>query len=107
AGSVEEFFEKLEASDDYFRQKAGEAAGAGKRLRYIASLENGKAKVELQAVGPDHPFYDLSGSDNIISFTTSRYRERPLVIKGPGAGAEVTAAGVFADILRIANYSLE
>lgn len=106
AASVEAFFGELEKSDDYFRQKAADAAGAGKRLRYIATLEDGRASVELRAVGADHPFYNLSGSDNIISYTTNRYRERPLVIKGPGAGAEVTAAGVFADILRIANYSL-
>ena len=60
----------------------------------------------LQEVGADHPFFSLSGSDNIISFTTLRYRDRPLVVKGPGAGAEVTAAGVFADIIRLGNYYL-
>jgi aspartokinase/homoserine dehydrogenase 1 len=57
----------------------------------------------LQAVGADHPFYSLSGSDNIIAFTTERYKERQLVVKGPGAGAEVTAAGVFADIINISH----
>jgi aspartokinase/homoserine dehydrogenase 1 len=72
-------------------------------LRYIATLENGNAQVSLQAVDSNHPFYNLSGSDNIISFTTDRYQNRPLVIKGPGAGAEVTAAGMFADIIRILN----
>ncbi|MFS8616464.1 MAG: bifunctional aspartate kinase/homoserine dehydrogenase I [Solitalea sp.] len=107
AASVDAFFSELEKSDGYFLQKAERATKEGKRLRYIATLEGGRASVRLRAVGSDHPFYDLSGSDNIISYTTSRYRERPLVIKGPGAGAEVTAAGVFADILRIANYSLE
>jgi aspartokinase/homoserine dehydrogenase 1 len=60
--------------------------------------------VSLAEVDSDNPFYHLSGSDNMIVFTTDRYRERPLVVKGPGAGAEVTAAGVFADILRIANF---
>ena len=73
-------------------------------LRYIASLENGKATVSLKSVDNRHPFYSLSGSDNMVVFTTERYKELPLVIKGPGAGAEVTAAGVFADIIRIANY---
>jgi aspartokinase/homoserine dehydrogenase 1 len=58
----------------------------------------------LQEIGEDNPLYHMSGSDNMLSFTTTRYRERPLVIKGPGAGAEVTAAGVFADIINIANY---
>ena len=80
-----------------------DAEKEGKVLRYIAVLENGNAKVTLQAVGHEHPFYNLSGSDNIISFTTDRYNDRPLVIKGPGAGAEVTAAGMFADIIRILN----
>ena len=76
----------------------------GKVLRFIAQMEGGKATVSLQAVGQDHPFYSLSGSDNIIAFTSERYKERPLVIKGPGAGAEVTAAGVFAEIITIGNY---
>jgi aspartokinase/homoserine dehydrogenase 1 len=72
-----------------------------KVLRYIGKLENGKVKISLQMVDDIHPFYALSGSDNIISFTTERYRERPMVVKGPGAGAEVTAAGVFADIVNV------
>ena len=75
-----------------------------KVLRFIASLENRKATIGLQEVDNNHPFYNLSGSDNIISFTTERYNERPLVVKGPGAGAEVTAAGVFAEIISIAKY---
>ena len=70
-------------------------------LRYIGKLEDGKASITLQMVDENHPFYMLSGSDNIISFTTDRYKERPLVVKGPGAGAEVTAAGVFADIINV------
>jgi bifunctional aspartokinase / homoserine dehydrogenase 1 len=71
-------------------------------LRYIASLENGKAKAGLQRIGAEHPFYSISGNDNVIAFTTSRYEKNPLVIRGPGAGPDVTAAGVFADILRLA-----
>ena len=101
--SVETFFEKLKQHDDVFAKRCQDAATAGEVLRYIAVLENGKAEVALKSVGPEHPFYHLSGSDNMISFTSDRYNDRPLVIKGPGAGAEVTAAGVFADIIRIVN----
>lgn len=103
AKTVDEFFVELEKSDAVFAQMAAKAEGEGKVLRFIASLENGKAKISLQAVDGQHPFYSLSGSDNIISFTTERYRERPLVVKGPGAGAEVTATGVFADIISISS----
>jgi aspartokinase/homoserine dehydrogenase 1 len=104
AKTVESFFEELEKNNEVFAKRRDEATKAGKVLRFIAKLENGKATVSLQAVGTTHPFYSLSGSDNMISYTSERYKERPLVIKGPGAGAEVTAAGVFADIIRISNY---
>jgi aspartokinase/homoserine dehydrogenase 1 len=67
-------------------------------------MENGKASVSLEPVGHTNPFYTLDGSDNMISFTTDRYQERPLVIKGPGAGAEVTAAGVFAEIISLSHF---
>jgi len=103
-GPIDEFLKKLTEHDKDFTTKRDKAEKEGKKLRYIAGLENNKATVSLQAVDENHPFYSLSGSDNIISFTTDRYNSRPLVIKGPGAGAEVTAAGVFADIIRIANY---
>ena len=73
-------------------------------LRYIAALDKGKATLKLTVVNADHPFYSLSGADNIVSFVTERYNSRPLVIKGPGAGAEVTASGVFADIMTISSY---
>jgi bifunctional aspartokinase / homoserine dehydrogenase 1 len=76
----------------------------GEKLKYMAVLENGMTKIRLGSVDSQHPFYSLSGSDNIILLTTERYHERPMVIRGPGAGAEVTAAGVFADIIRIGNY---
>lgn len=99
--SVDEFFAALAAEDGVFAEKMAEAVGVGKVLRYIASFEKGKAKVSLQAVGADHPFYAMAGSDNIVSFMTKRYCETPLVVKGPGAGAEVTAAGVFADLLKV------
>ncbi|UCH64683.1 MAG: bifunctional aspartate kinase/homoserine dehydrogenase I [Ignavibacterium sp.] len=101
--TIEKFFEEFEKVNAGFENRRVDAEKEGKVLRYIATLENGDAQVTLQAVGSDHPFYNLSGSDNIISFKTDRYHDRPLVIKGPGAGAEVTAAGMFADIIRILN----
>jgi aspartokinase/homoserine dehydrogenase 1 len=105
ANSVDNFFKELLKEDASLEQHRAAAEKKGMKLRYIAVLEKGKASISLQAVDANHPFYSLSGSDNIISFTTDRYKERPLVVKGPGAGAEVTAAGVFADIIRISNLS--
>lgn len=104
AASVEEFLEAVEMADDYFEEMREKAEEAGKVLRMIAKLENGTASINLEAVDSKHPFYSLSGSDNMIVFTTERYKDRPLVVRGPGAGAEVTAAGVFAEILKIGNY---
>lgn len=102
--SVSDFFQKLSAfNSDYFNLFDA-ANKRGEKLRYMAIIENGKAKVSLASVGANHPFYSLSGSDNIILLTTERYKERPMVIRGPGAGAEVTAAGVFADVIRIGSY---
>lgn len=100
---IEEFFSLLKTHDSYFQDKLNSAKQDNCKLCYMAVLEDGKAKVRLESISSDHPFYNLSGSDNIISFTTERYLERPLVVKGPGAGAQVTAAGVFADIIRIAS----
>ena len=97
AKTIEEFFIELEKAEEQFEQKRIEAEQEGKVLRMIASLDQDKAQIGLEAVGPSHPFYFLSGSDNMIVFTTKRYHERPLVVRGPGAGAEVTAAGVFAE----------
>lgn len=101
ASSVDEFYTELLKSDDYFNNLKDQAAKEGKVIRYIGSLEDGKVSISLQMVDETHPFYALSGSDNIISFTTERYKERPLVVKGPGAGAEVTAGGVFADLVNV------
>jgi len=101
AQSVDEFYAELLANDEYFEQIKKEAEASGKVLRYIGKLEDGKVAITLQMVDDSHPFYMLSGSDNIISFTTDRYKDRPLVVKGPGAGAEVTAAGVFSDIVNV------
>ena len=101
AESVADFYQELENNAAYFEDLKKRAADGGKVLRYIGKLEDGKVAITLQMVDDAHPFYMLSGSDNIISFTTDRYKVRPLVIKGPGAGAEVTAAGVFADIINV------
>ncbi len=101
AASVEEFYAALKAADDYFDGLKRRAGQANKVLRYIGKLEEGKVSIALEMVDEAHPFFTLSGSDNIISFTTERYKDRPLVVKGPGAGAEVTAAGVFADLVNV------
>jgi len=104
ASNIEQFFKELEKADSLFEQKRQKASAKGHILRYIATLEKGKASIALKEVENHHPFCSLSGSDNMVVFTTERYKERPLVIKGPGAGADVTAAGVFADIIRIASF---
>lgn len=104
--SIDVFFEKLEKFDPYFDELRNKASKEGKKLRYMAVLDQGKVKIQLGNVDDQHPFYSLSGSDNIILFTTERYHDRPMVIRGPGAGATVTAAGVFADVIRIGHYSL-
>ncbi len=104
AESVDQFFIEIEKSNDVFEKLRANAEKDSKVLRFIAKLENGETSIVLQAVDSDHPFYGLSGSDNMIIFTTERYKERPLVITGPGAGAEVTAAGVFAELITIGNY---
>ncbi|MDX2246602.1 MAG: bifunctional aspartate kinase/homoserine dehydrogenase I [Bacteroidia bacterium] len=104
APTVPEFFTELEKADGLFEEKVKIAQGEGKVLRFIATLEGRKAFISLQSLDSSNPFYNLSGSDNMIVFTSDRYKDRPLVVKGPGAGAEVTAAGVFAEILRIGYY---
>lgn len=101
APSIDDFYEELKKSDSYFNELKEKAENENKVLRYIGKLEDGKASVNLEFVDVSHPFYNLTGSDNIISFTTERYKFNPLVIKGPGAGAEVTAAGVFADLINV------
>ncbi len=101
ATSVDDFYAELLKADHYFNALKEQAASENKVIRYIGKLEDGQVSIALEMVGENHPFYALSGSDNIISFTTERYKERPLVVKGPGAGAEVTAAGVFADLVNV------
>jgi aspartokinase/homoserine dehydrogenase 1 len=104
AESVDDFFSLLEKNADYFTKLHTDASAEGKVLRMIATLEGDQASVGVQAVGPENPFHGLSGSDNMVVFTTDRYNERPLVVRGPGAGAEVTAAGVFAEIIKIGKF---
>jgi bifunctional aspartokinase / homoserine dehydrogenase 1 len=101
ASTVEDFYKELEASEEYFRSLKNKAAAENKVMHYVGILSGGKVKTELLMLDSKHPFYNLSGSDNIISFTTNRYLNNPMVIKGPGAGAEVTAAGVLADLVRV------
>lgn len=102
-GTVDDFFAHVTEVDAEF-EKMRQAAEASKlKYRFIARLTEEGASVSLETVGPDHPFYSLEGSNNIIALTTERYKEYPIVIKGYGAGADVTAAGVFADVINIAN----
>jgi len=104
APTVDDFFKQLEVSNTYFEAMVNEAEAKGEVLRFIACLENNKITIGVRSIGKTHPFYMLEGADNVISFSTKRYHDRPLVIKGPGAGAEVTASGVFADIVAIGSY---
>ena len=101
---VKTFLQKLPELDAMYESVKQEAESKGNVLRYMAVIENGQVQIALKQVDAQHPFYNLSGSDNMIVFTTERYKNNPLVIKGPGAGAEVTAAGVFAEIISIGNY---
>ena len=103
AGTIEDFFSHIVDIDADFEAKRAKAEKEGQRFRFVARLEEGNLDVSLQKVGSSHPFYVLEGSNNVILLTTERYNEYPMVIKGYGAGAEVTAAGVFADIISIAN----
>lgn len=102
-GTTEDFFKNIASIDDEFEKRRAATAQSGRTLRFVARLENGKATVGLEEVASDSPFYSLESSNNVILITTERYKEYPMEIKGYGAGAEVTAAGVFADIISIAN----
>jgi aspartokinase/homoserine dehydrogenase 1 len=103
AGTLDDFWGTVSELDAEFEQKRKTLAAQGKRWRFVATMENGKCEVGLHEVDTMHPFYDLQGSNNIILITTERYNEYPMMIKGYGAGAGVTAAGVFSDIMSIAN----
>ena len=102
-GSAEDFWKNLPSLDADFEERRQRLESEHKHWRFVASLQEGKAKVSLEEVDEHHPFYDLEGSNNIILITTERYHDYPMLIQGYGAGASVTAAGVFADIMRIAN----
>ena len=102
-GSIDDFWKNLPSLDADFEVKRKVLESENKRWRFVAKLEHGKTSVSLEAVDQHHPFYDLEGSNNIVLLTTERYREYPMLIQGYGAGAGVTAAGVFANIMSIAN----
>ena len=102
-GTLDDFWKNIPKLDKEFEERRREVEREGKRWRFVASLESGHGKVALQEVDSNHPFYNLAGTNNIILLTTERYNEYPMLIQGYGAGASVTAAGVFADIMSIAN----
>jgi aspartokinase/homoserine dehydrogenase 1 len=99
-GTVEDFYKELPKHEEHFKQLFTQAQETGSKLKFVATYENGKASVGLQHINPEHDLYHLYGKDNVVLFYTNRYKEQPLVVKGAGAGAEVTASGVFADIIR-------
>ena len=102
-GSIDDFWRNLPSLDAGFESRRKAIEADNKRWRFVAKMDRGRTSVSLEAVGSDHPFYNLEGSNNIIMLTTERYREYPMLIQGYGAGAGVTAAGVFANIMSIAN----
>ncbi len=102
-GTLEEFWEKVPQLDEEFEEKRKKLAVENKKWRFVARFENGIAEAGLQEVGITHAFYDLEGSNNLVIYTTERYHEFPMLIKGYGAGASVTAAGVFADLIKVSN----
>jgi aspartokinase/homoserine dehydrogenase 1 len=99
-GSVDDFYKAMEKHEPHFKKILEDAVDAGCKLKFVASFKDGKAAVGLQHIDPAHDFYHLYGKDNIVLFYTDRYKQQPLVIKGAGAGADLTASGIFADILR-------
>ena len=102
-GTVDDFWEHLPSLDNEFEQQRKQLEAEGKRWRFVATYDNGHTEVALRAVGQNSPFYNLEGSNNIVLLTTERYKQYPMLIQGYGAGADVTAAGVFANIMSIAN----
>ena len=102
-GTIDEFWKRLPELDASFEERRQALEAEGKRWRFVATMDHGKTNVALQEVPQGHPFYNLQGSNNIVMLTTERYREFPMLIQGYGAGASVTAAGVFANIMSIAN----
>ncbi|TRX57665.1 bifunctional aspartate kinase/homoserine dehydrogenase I [Fulvivirga sp. M361] len=103
APSIDDFFTELAGQEEVFRKMLEKARTENKQIKYVATFNQGKAETGVKFISPDHPFYNLEGKDNIVLFTTKRYEDQPLVIKGAGAGAAVTAMGIFGDIMRIAH----
>ena len=101
--TIEEFYQYLKKSESIFREKLDEANSKDCKLKFIASYANGKVSLGLKLVSKDHPFYNVGGKDNILKINTKRYSPDPLIIQGAGAGASVTAAGVFSDILKVSS----
>ncbi len=99
----EDFFASLIKYAPHFKNLLKEANSKNCKLKYVATFENGKANVGLEFIPQESPFYNLEGKDNIVQFYTDRYVDQPLLIKGAGAGAAVTASGIFADVVRIGN----
>lgn len=102
-GDVSDFYAQMEAHEPHFKKLYNQAAATGAKLKFVATYKAGQASVGLQRINPEHEFYHLYGKDNIVLLYTHRYKEQPMVVKGAGAGAEVTASGVFADIIRAAR----
>jgi aspartokinase/homoserine dehydrogenase 1 len=102
-GSVDDFYEEMVKHESHFKSMLDQANANNAKLKFVASFENGKATVGLQQIKAESDLFHLYGKDNIVLFYTERYDQQPLVIKGAGAGAEVTASGVFADTLRTIN----
>ncbi|GGZ69127.1 bifunctional aspartate kinase/homoserine dehydrogenase I [Algibacter mikhailovii] len=103
SGSVDDFYETLIQDEAHYQALYASAKANNSQLKYVAKFDNGKASVGLQEIPEGHPFYNLEGSDNIVMFYTERYPTNPMIIKGAGAGADVTASGLFADIIRLGN----
>ena len=103
SNTVDDFYKSLISDDSHFQKLYVSAKANNCKLKYVAEYNNGKAKVGLKEIPEGHPFYNLEGKDNIVMFYTKRYPEQPMIIKGAGAGADVTASGLFADIIRIGN----
>lgn len=101
--SLADFYAQLDEHEEVFLKLYQNAEAEEKRLKYVATFENGSSQTGLEAFASDHPFYNLGGKDNIVLFYTNRYSEQPLVVKGAGAGAAVTASGIFADVMKIAS----
>ncbi len=102
-GTLDDFWKNISQLDTGFEEKRKKLEAENKKWRFVAQYENGKAQIGLQEVDSRHPFYDLEGSNNLVMYTTERYNEFPMLIKGYGAGASVTAAGVFADLIKVSN----